>query len=75
VIDDYNIVKILKGFDMPIGCFKLKDNNSNLKTEFFAGLTFGFIAYTVIKIVTGNITQVKPAMWIITVLSIIHFIV
>ncbi|MBN1457079.1 MAG: NCS2 family permease [Sedimentisphaerales bacterium] len=39
------------------------------------GLAFGFIAYTIIKIVTGNITQVKPAMWIITVLSIIHFIV
>ena len=35
-----------------------------------AGLSFGFISFVLIKTVTGKITAVKPAMWIIAVLSI-----
>ena len=35
-----------------------------------AGLSFGFISFVLIKTVTGKITTVKPAMWIIAILSI-----
>ena len=35
------------------------------------GLAFGFISFTLIKIAAGKTKEVKTAMWIITVLSII----
>jgi AGZA family xanthine/uracil permease-like MFS transporter len=34
------------------------------------GLAFGFISFTIIKIVSGKIRDVKPAMWIIAALSL-----
>lgn len=34
------------------------------------GLAFGFISYTLIKAVTGKAGDVKPAMWVIAVLSL-----
>jgi len=39
------------------------------------GLAFGFIAYTLIQIIAGKIRSVKPAMWIIAVLSVLYFCV
>lgn len=35
------------------------------------GLAFGFISFTLIKIVSGKARQIKPAMWIIALLSIL----
>jgi len=35
------------------------------------GLAFGFISFTLIKLVSGKIRDVKPAMWIIAVLSVL----
>ena len=35
------------------------------------GLAFGFISFTVIKIVSGKLSQIKTAMWIITILSVL----
>jgi len=35
------------------------------------GLAFGFISFTLIKTVTGKARQIKSAMWLITVLSIL----
>jgi adenine/guanine/hypoxanthine permease len=34
------------------------------------GLSFGFISFVLIKTVTGKISTVKPAMWIIAILSV-----
>jgi len=39
------------------------------------GLAFGFISFTVIKLVCGKIKQIKPAMWIITILSVLFLTV
>ncbi len=39
------------------------------------GLAFGFIAYTLIQVAAGKATEVKPAMWVITALSILYFCV
>ena len=39
------------------------------------GLAFGFISFTLLKIVAGKMTDIKPAMWVIAILSIIFFIV
>ncbi|MFH1614203.1 MAG: NCS2 family permease [Planctomycetota bacterium] len=39
------------------------------------GLAFGFISFTIIKIITGQVREVKPAMWIITVLCVLFFVV
>jgi len=39
------------------------------------GLAFGFISYTLIKLISGKIKEIKPAMWIITVLCILYFVV
>ncbi len=35
------------------------------------GLAFGFISFTIIKIISGKAREVKPAMWIISVLSLL----
>jgi AGZA family xanthine/uracil permease-like MFS transporter len=35
------------------------------------GLAFGFLSFTIIKLVSGKVRDVKPAMWIIAVLSIL----
>jgi len=35
------------------------------------GLAFGFISFTLIKIVSGKAKYVKPAMWVIAILSIL----
>jgi adenine/guanine/hypoxanthine permease len=39
------------------------------------GLAFGFIAYTLIQILTGKLFAIKPAMWIIAILSVLYFYV
>lgn len=39
------------------------------------GLAFGFIAYTLIQILSGKLLQIKLTMWIITVLSVLYFYV
>jgi len=35
------------------------------------GLAFGFISFTLIKMVSGKARKVKPAMWVIAILSIL----
>jgi AGZA family xanthine/uracil permease-like MFS transporter len=35
------------------------------------GLAFGFISFTIIKLGLGKAKDVKPAMWIIAILSIV----
>jgi AGZA family xanthine/uracil permease-like MFS transporter len=35
------------------------------------GLAFGFISFTLIKIVSGKAKEIKPAMWVIAILSIL----
>jgi len=35
------------------------------------GLAFGFISFTLIKIVSGKGKEIKPAMWVIAILSIL----
>ncbi|MHC4665078.1 MAG: NCS2 family permease, partial [Planctomycetota bacterium] len=35
------------------------------------GLAFGFISFALIKLVSGKIKDIKPAMWVIAVLSIL----
>lgn len=39
------------------------------------GLAFGFVSYTILKLVAGKMREIRPAMWIIFVLSLIFFIV
>jgi len=34
------------------------------------GLAFGFISFTLIKTVLGKARQIKPAMWVIAILSL-----
>jgi len=34
------------------------------------GLAFGFISFTIIKIVSGRVRELRPAMWIIAILSL-----
>ncbi len=35
------------------------------------GLALGFVSFTLIKVVTGKVRQIKPAMWVIAILSIL----
>ena len=39
------------------------------------GLAFGFLAFTLIKIFRGKFREIRPALWIITLLSLVFFIV
>jgi AGZA family xanthine/uracil permease-like MFS transporter len=34
------------------------------------GLAFGFVSFTLIKIILGKARDVKPTMWIIAILSL-----
>jgi AGZA family xanthine/uracil permease-like MFS transporter len=36
------------------------------------GLAFGFISFTAIKLMTGKVSDVKPAMWLISVLCVLY---
>jgi len=35
------------------------------------GLAFGFISFTVIKVISGKVSEIKPAMWVIAILSVL----
>lgn len=35
------------------------------------GLAFGFVSFVLIKIVSGKFRQIKPAMWVIAILSVL----
>jgi len=39
------------------------------------GLAFGFISFTLLKMVSFKFDEIKPAMWIITVLSILFYVI
>ena len=39
------------------------------------GLAFGFISFTLLKTLSGKVGQIKPTMWLITVLSILYFVI
>jgi len=39
------------------------------------GLAFGFVSFTLIKLISGRLKEVKPAMWIITVLCVLYFVI
>lgn len=39
------------------------------------GLAFGFISFTLIKLFRGKWSEVRPALWVITILSLIFLIV
>ena len=38
------------------------------------GLAFGFISFALLKILAGKTSEIKPVMWIITVLSMLYFV-
>ena len=38
------------------------------------GLAFGFISFTLLKTIAGKTSEIKPVMWIITVLSMLYFV-
>jgi AGZA family xanthine/uracil permease-like MFS transporter len=42
-----------------------------IKYRISAGLAFGFISFTLIKTILGKIKEVRPAMWIIAILSLL----
>jgi AGZA family xanthine/uracil permease-like MFS transporter len=39
------------------------------------GLAFGFISFAMLKIITGKARNIRPAMWLITVLSVLYFVI
>ncbi|MEN8223338.1 MAG: NCS2 family permease [Acidobacteriota bacterium] len=39
------------------------------------GLAFGFITFTILKVFKGKIKEIKPALWLINILSLFYFIV
>lgn len=39
------------------------------------GLSFGFISYTAINALSGNVKKISPVMWIITVLAVVNLVV
>ncbi len=38
------------------------------------GITAGFVLYPLGKLVTGNIREIKPGLWVLTALSLLFFI-
>jgi AGZA family xanthine/uracil permease-like MFS transporter len=37
------------------------------------GLAFGFLSYVIFKVMRLKFKEVKPAMWVIAALSLLHF--
>ena len=37
------------------------------------GLSFGFISYTLVKLITGRRKEIHPVMYVMTIAFIIHF--
>ncbi|EWH01494.1 hypothetical protein Q427_13805 [Halomonas sp. BC04] len=38
------------------------------------GIAFGFLSFVVIKLFTGRITDIKPAMWVSAALSVVMLV-
>jgi AGZA family xanthine/uracil permease-like MFS transporter len=38
------------------------------------GLAFGFISFTLLKLFRGKIAEIKPALWVVTILCVLFFI-
>ena len=68
--------------------FKLKQNNTNPRTEIIAFLTiilipltfsisrgigYGFIAYTLVKLLRGKVREVHPLMALVSILFALSF--
>ena len=39
------------------------------------GLAFGFISFTLLKIIAGKFEDIKPVMWLIAGLSVLYFVI
>ena len=39
------------------------------------GLAFGFISFALLKIIAGKVRDIRPTMWLITVLSVFYFVI
>jgi AGZA family xanthine/uracil permease-like MFS transporter len=39
------------------------------------GLAFGFISFAMLKIIAGKVRDIRPTMWLITVLSVFYFVI
>lgn len=39
------------------------------------GLAFGFVSFTLIKLSRGKLSEIRPALWVITILSLIFLVV
>jgi len=39
------------------------------------GLAFGFVSFTLLKLVSLKFREIRPAMWVVTVLSVLFFLV
>jgi adenine/guanine/hypoxanthine permease len=35
------------------------------------GVAYGFLAYVLLKLATGRVREVKPAMWVIVALAVV----
>jgi len=38
------------------------------------GITFGFISYALIQVVSGKTKEIKPTMWVIVALSVVELL-
>ncbi len=39
------------------------------------GLAFGFLSYSLIKVLQGKVREIKPALWVVNILCLLFFIV
>jgi AGZA family xanthine/uracil permease-like MFS transporter len=39
------------------------------------GLAFGFVSYTLIKLFRGKLNEIRPSLWVVTILSLIFLII
>jgi AGZA family xanthine/uracil permease-like MFS transporter len=42
--------------------------------NFGIGMTAGFVVYPLFKTLAGRITEVKPGLWVLAVLSLLFFL-
>ena len=54
--------------------FKLKQNNTTVKTEITAGISIGIISYVVINLACKKWREISPIMYVLAVLFVLKYI-
>lgn len=57
----------------PKNYFGLEAHGTDVRTELAAGIAFGFIAYLLMKALSGRVRDIPPPLWVISRLLALRY--